>query len=83
MQGKECGIVLLNSASVHKDLDTALTENVRKFEIIFDSSPTAISIVELESGKIFDVNQSFLETYGYAKEELIGHTTTEIGIIRP
>jgi PAS domain S-box-containing protein len=81
--GKECGIVLLNNASAHKDLDIALLENVRKFQTIFDSSPTAISIVELESGTIFDANQSFLETYGYTKEELLGHSTTDLGIIRP
>ncbi len=80
---KECGIVLLNSASTHKDLDSALLENMQKFQTIFDSSPTAISIVELESGKIFDANQSFLETYGYKKEELVGHSTMELGIIRP
>jgi len=83
LNGKECGIVLLNSASVHKDLDTALLENVRKFQTIFDSSPTGICIVELESGKIFDANASFLETYGYTKDEIIGCTTTELGIIRP
>ncbi len=53
---KECGIVLANSASTHKDLDSALLENMQKFQTIFDSSPTAISIVELESGKIFDAN---------------------------
>ncbi len=81
--GKACGIVLLNSASIHKDLDTALLENVRKFETIFDSSPTAISIVELESGKILDANESFLQTYGYTKGELVGRTTMELGIIRP
>ncbi len=81
--GRECGIVLLNSASAHKDLDNALMENMQKFQTIFDSSPTAISIVELESGKIFDANQSFRETYGYKKDELVGRTTMELGIIRP
>jgi len=83
IKGKECGIVLLNSASTHKDLDTALLENMRKFQTIFDSSPTGISIVELESGIIFDSNESFLQTYGYTKEEVIGHSTIELGIIRP
>ncbi len=83
LAGKECGIVLLNNASTHKDLDTALLENMQKFQTIFDASPTAISIVELESGKIFDANKAFLQTYGYLKEELIGKTTTEVGIIRP
>ncbi len=80
--GKECGIVILNNASAHKDLDTALLENMNKFQTIFDSSPTGICIVELESGIIFDANKSFLETYGYSKDELIGHSTTELGIIR-
>ena len=78
IKGKECGIVLLNSASTHKDLDTALLENMRKFQTIFDSSPTGISIVELESGIIFDSNESFLETYGYTKEEVIGLTINDI-----
>jgi PAS domain S-box-containing protein len=81
LNGKDCGIVLLSNASSNKDLDTALAENMRKFQTIFDSSPTGICIVELESGKIFDANKAFLGTYGYAKEELIGHSTIELGIM--
>jgi PAS domain S-box-containing protein len=68
---------------MQKNISPSPTENKWKFQINIDSSPTGICIVELESGIIFDANQPFLETYGYTKEELIGHSTTELGIICP
>ena len=38
-------------------------------------SPDAIDLTRLEDGVCLDCNQSYLDLYGYAREEVIGHST--------
>ncbi|NTU54231.1 MAG: PAS domain S-box protein [Chlorobiaceae bacterium] len=63
-----------------KRLDDEIRENERKFRSIFDNAPIAISIKELETGKIIDVNDSWLELLGYTLDEVIGRTGQELGL---
>jgi PAS domain S-box-containing protein len=63
-----------------KRLDDELRENERKFRSIFDNAPIAIGIKEIETGRIIDVNDSWLELLGYTPEEVTGKTGLEIGM---
>ncbi len=63
-----------------KRLDEEIRENERKFRSIFDNAPIAISIKEIETGKIIDVNDSWLELLGYAPEEVTGRNGLELGL---
>ncbi len=63
-----------------KRLDEELRENERKFRSIFDNAPIAISIKEIETGKIIDVNDSWLELLGYTPEEVTGRSALELGL---
>ena len=63
-----------------KRLDDELRENERKFRSIFDNAPIAIAIKEIETGRIIDVNDSWLELLGYAPEEPAGKTGLELGM---
>jgi PAS domain S-box-containing protein len=63
-----------------KRLDEELRENERKFRSIFDNAPIAISIKEIETGKIIDVNDSWLDLLGYSLEEVTGKTGLELGM---
>jgi PAS domain S-box-containing protein len=51
-----------------------------KFSKAFRSSPTFISISIVEDGRYLDVNDTFLEASGYSREDIIGHTSLELGI---
>jgi diguanylate cyclase (GGDEF)-like protein/PAS domain S-box-containing protein len=46
----------------------------------FRTSPAALAITRLEDGRFLEVNDSFLEHYGYAREDLIGSTALEAGV---
>lgn len=50
------------------------------FARIFDASPVGISLSTLAEGRIFDVNDRFLELVGYDREEVLGRTATELGL---
>jgi PAS domain S-box-containing protein len=57
-----------------------LKESDDRFSKAFHSSPVALSISRINDGTFIDVNQSFLNTYGYSREELIGQKATELNI---
>lgn len=49
-----------------------------KFTVMFHSSPSAIILIRLADGKIFEVNDSFVKLSGYQAGEAIGNTTLEL-----
>ncbi len=51
-----------------------------KFSTIFHSSPDYIIITKLKTGEILDANNQFLQIVNKTKEEVLGKTTTEIGL---
>jgi PAS domain S-box-containing protein len=68
--------------SERKQAEEALRESEAKFKSLFDLSPQAIALAEAKSGRLIDVNHKFCELTQYAKEEILGLNTTEIGLYR-
>jgi PAS domain S-box-containing protein len=63
-----------------KRTEEALRRSEDKFSSVFQSSPIAISLARFADGTFFDINPSFVRVFGWSREELIGHTSTDIGI---
>ena len=51
-----------------------------KFQKVFRSSPIPFSITTLKEGRFLDVNTAFEQRYGYAREEMLGHTVHELRV---
>ncbi|HWP97870.1 MAG TPA: diguanylate cyclase [Syntrophomonadaceae bacterium] len=51
-----------------------------KFSKAFQSTPEPITITALEDGHYIEVNDAWVETTGYERLEVIGHTPIELGI---
>ncbi len=66
-----------------KQAEDALRENEEKFSKLFRSSPEAILLTEINSGKIIEVNKSFEKFSGYSHDELIGHLMLDLGMYSP
>ena len=64
---------------VCKDL-SAEQEAQQRFERIFRSNPSLMALSSIPERKFFDVNEAFLATLGYSREDLIGKTSAELGI---
>ena len=65
-----------------KQAEEALRESEFKFRNLFDLSPQAIALSEPETGKVVDVNKKFCELTKYAKKEILGSKTTDIGFYK-
>jgi two-component system cell cycle sensor histidine kinase/response regulator CckA len=65
--------------SERKRAEEVLRESEKKFRTLFDSSPQAIALTDIKTGRIIDVNDTFCRLTKYSKNELIGKTTTELG----
>jgi PAS domain S-box-containing protein len=61
-----------------KRLLTELAESQKHFEHIFHWTPSAVAISTLAEGRFLDVNDRLVQLTGYSREELVGHTTTEL-----
>lgn len=65
---------------VSKDI-SKIKLSEEKFSAAFQSSSAMMAISSFDSGKFIDVNQAFIQATGYQKQELIGRTIAEFGIL--
>ncbi len=63
-----------------KRAEAALRESEERFAKAFESSPLALTITSLKTGRLLEVNETFTRLSGYTREEAVGHTTLELGL---
>ncbi len=73
-------LAVVRDISERKRMDAALHRSEEKFAKFFHSSPIAVAVTRLATGELVEVNQAFIEQYGYTRPELIGRTTLEVGL---
>ena len=78
------------SLQLNKNLEETVLQRTRelkhsneKFIKMFISNPTCIVITRLDTGEYADANPALIEMLGYAREELIGHTSLELSVVTP
>jgi PAS domain S-box-containing protein len=61
-------------------IKTALAESKEKFTTIFRTSPEGVAIASMTEGRFLEVNDSFLQFFGYSQDEVVGKTALELKI---
>ncbi|MBI1840031.1 MAG: PAS domain S-box protein [Verrucomicrobia bacterium] len=61
---------------------SALSQSEERFSKAFQASPAMLSILRLPRGEYLDVNEAFLRTFGFTRDEVIGRTATALNIGR-
>ncbi len=64
-----------------RTIQDALEQSEKRFSQAFYSSPVAMTIVTLETGEYIDANDSFLEIVGYQRDEILGMTNDDLGVL--
>ena len=73
------GMMYVRQRRHHKEV----TAREAWFNKAFEASPLPAVIVDLKQGRIQAVNERFVKETGYAREELIGRTAEEMGLMEP
>ena len=79
--GEPCCITSLSDISERKRSDEARRESESRFRTLFDLSPQPVAVVEMETGRLIDVNDKYCELMQYDKTELIGRNTIDLGLL--
>jgi PAS domain S-box-containing protein len=61
-----------------KNLQSAIHQSEDRFQKAFRASPIATSITTLDDGVFRDVNEAYLRLSGFQREQIIGHSATEL-----
>ena len=76
ISGSKQGVVIAHEEITERKLmEETLRENEEKYQILFNNEIYAICIIDLETYRILDVNQTFLRLYGYSRSELMEELT--------
>jgi two-component system, cell cycle sensor histidine kinase and response regulator CckA len=60
--------------------EDALCESEERFSKFFRSSPIGTSITRFSDGRFADVNNAFLNLFGYTREEVLSQNTLKLGL---
>ena len=58
--------------------EAALRQSEERFARAFRASPVSIGISTLTEGRFIDVNDTFLRLFKFRRDDVIGHTSTEL-----
>uniref|UniRef100_UPI0025E99BF6 MASE3 domain-containing protein n=1 Tax=uncultured Thiodictyon sp. TaxID=1846217 RepID=UPI0025E99BF6 len=62
------------------ELNEKLAKSEERYRTAFVTSPDAFTITRMADGQYVDVNEGFVFTFGWTRDEVIGRTALELGI---
>ena len=71
---------VIHDISERKNAELAMRESEERFRTIYNAAPDGISISEINTGLLVEINEAYVRIFGFEKEEVIGKTSFEIGI---
>ena len=71
---------IAHDVTERKEAEKALRLSEEKFAKAFLMSPVEITITTLADGRFLEANESFERNNGFTREEVIGHTSLELGL---
>jgi len=79
--GHEAILLHVRDVTEREAAERALRESEERFAKAFRSAPVAMTITTFSENRYLDVNESYCTLTGYTRDELLGHTSTELGIV--
>jgi PAS domain S-box-containing protein len=71
----------IRDITVRKQIEADLRESQERFAILFRNSPAGITLTRLSDGQYLDVNERFLGLVGFTRDEVIGRTAVDLGLL--
>ena len=71
-------VAIFDDITERRQAEAALRESEAQLRAVFHSSADLITIADMETGVYLDVNEGFVQTTGYARDEIIGKTGDDL-----
>lgn len=78
--GKPAVQIIARDITERKVSEEIIRQSEKKFSDLFNRSPLVHALTTLKTGVYLEVNNSFLDTLGYTRRELIGHSSLDLRI---
>ena len=79
--GRNLLFVIVHDITLLKAAQDELASSQAIYRAAFRTSFDAVAITRLSDGMYIDVNEAFLNSMGYSREEVIGRTSVELDIV--
>jgi len=80
LNGIPCFLIAFRDVTGARASAEALRASEERYRATFETNLDAIDICRLEDGMFIDVNDAYLRDTGFTRDEVIGHTSLEIGV---
>ena len=70
----------LDTHAMRLKYEQDLRDSQYKFSSIFKQAPMPLTLVRIETGEFIDVNDCWLDQFGFTREEIIGRTSIEMNM---
>jgi len=81
-EGEAAILGIVTDITERKSAEQALRESEERLKILFESAPDTIYLVDSE-GRFMDANRAAFELVGFSRNEVIGKSLAEIGLLSP
>ncbi len=71
---------LLVAVRLRVSAEEKIRQSEERFRLVFQESPGLFAMTRASDGLHYDVNEQWVKTLGYARQEVIGRTAAEIGV---
>ena len=80
IDGELCTLAVGRDINDRRTAEMAVKESEEKFSRIFADSPEGIVIIRLGDGVVIDINDFFLNTSEFSRDEVVGHPVDDLPI---
>jgi PAS domain S-box-containing protein len=83
LDGKPHTLSLTQDITEQRQQEQALRHSKAMHKALFEAMPEYVSVSVLETGELLEVSRGFEELTGWTRQEALGRTSLELGILSP
>ena len=81
VDGQEQLVVSVRDITQRKEENERVRSSEEKFNKVFQHAPLLVSLSRLADGRLLDVNERYCHELGFSRDEIIGQTSGELGVM--
>jgi PAS domain S-box-containing protein len=75
-----CLVTYVHDVTEHQTAKLRLQHSEERFARAFGASPDALTIIDMKTGQLLEVNEGFERLFGYPRAAIVGHSSFDVGL---